>query len=247
MDPKVPCAIMPISFDFMREVAYSCVNTQTMEIFVANPIKAVVFDLGGVLIDWNPLHLYRKMLPDEESAQRFIAEICTPDWNRQMDAGRPFADCVAELVDLHPGQEELIAAFHKRWPEMLGGPIEGTVEILEALRKDGVTLHAITNWSAETFPIGVERYPFLGFFDVRIVSGEHRLAKPDPAIFELFLRESGLKAPDCVFIDDNSDNIDTASRLGFHAIHFQNPDRLADELRSLGLLDRHHRSSSSIA
>lgn len=203
---------------------------------VASAIKAVVFDLGGVLIDWNPLYLYRRLLPDEETARRFLAEVCTPDWNGQFDAGRPFADGVAELAGQHPHHAELISAFHTRWPEMLGGAIDGTVEILAQLHRDGVPLHAISNWSAETFPVAVERYPFLSLFDVVIVSGERKIAKPDPAIFELFLEEAGLQAKDCVFIDDNADNIDTASRLGFHAIRFRDPATLRETLQSLGVL-----------
>jgi 2-haloacid dehalogenase len=201
-----------------------------------NPIKAVVFDLGGVLIDWNPLHLYRQLLPDEATAQRFLDEICTPDWNRQMDAGRPFAEAVAELAGRHPQHEALISAFHTRWPDMLGGAIEGTVAILDELHRERVALHAISNWSAETFPVARERYPFLTRFDVLIVSGERKLAKPDPAIFELFLAEAGLLPGECVFIDDNAENIATAAQLGFHAIRFHDPGQLAAELRQLGLL-----------
>ncbi|CAM5775304.1 hydrolase [Labrys miyagiensis] len=199
-------------------------------------IKAVVFDLGGVLIDWNPLYLYRQLIPDEVEAQRFLADICTPEWNRQMDAGRPFAEAVSELSGLYPHHEALISAFHTRWPDMLGGVIEGTVAILDQLHREGVALHAISNWSAETFPIARERYPFLAHFGVLIVSGERKLAKPDPAIFELFLAESGLEANACVFIDDNADNIATAAALGFRAVHFHDPSSLAARLREFGLL-----------
>lgn len=203
---------------------------------VADPVKAVVFDLGGVLIDWNPLYLYRQLLPDEESARRFLAEVCTPAWNGQFDAGKPFAEGVAELSAEFPHHGELISAFHTRWPEMLGGAIEGTVAILEELRREPVALHAISNWSAETFPFAAERFGFLGHFEVLVVSGERKLAKPDPAIFELFLREAGLPASACVFIDDNADNIATASRLGFKALRFRDPETLRRDLGELGLL-----------
>ncbi|MGJ4858456.1 HAD-IA family hydrolase [Labrys sp. La1] len=203
---------------------------------MANPIKAVVFDLGGVLIDWNPLYLYRRLLPDEERARRFLAEVCTPAWNGQFDAGKPFAEGVAELSAQFPHHGELISAFHTRWSEMLGGAIEGTVAILEELRRQDVALHAISNWSSETFPIAAERYAFLSHFEVLIVSGERKLAKPDPAIFELFLREAGLPASACVFIDDNAENIATASHLGFKAIRFSDPEALRRDLGTLGLL-----------
>ncbi|MFT4130147.1 HAD family hydrolase [Labrys sp. (in: a-proteobacteria)] len=204
---------------------------------MADPIKAVVFDLGGVLIDWNPLYLYRQLLPDEESARRFLAEVCTPAWNGQFDAGKPFAEGVAELSGEFPHHGELISAFHTRWSEMLGGAIEGTVAILEELRREEVALHAISNWSSETFPIAAERYAFLSHFEVLIVSGERKLAKPDPAIFELFLQETSLSPRDCVFIDDNAENIATASRLGFKAIRFRDPETLRRDLGELGLLN----------
>ncbi|WP_245443257.1 HAD family hydrolase [Labrys okinawensis] len=203
---------------------------------MADSIEAVVFDLGGVLIDWNPLYLYRRLLPDEEAARRFLAEVCTPAWNGQFDAGKPFAEGVAELSAEFPHHGELISAFHTRWPEMLGGAIEGTVAILEELRRAEVALHAISNWSSETFPIAAERYAFLSYFEVLIVSGERKLAKPDPAIFELFLQETGLSATACVFIDDNAENIATASRLGFKAIRFRDPETLRRDLGALGLL-----------
>ncbi|WP_348535996.1 HAD family phosphatase [Labrys sp. LIt4] len=203
---------------------------------MADSIEAVVFDLGGVLIDWNPLYLYRRLLPDEEAARRFLAEVCTPAWNGQFDAGKPFAEGVAELSAEFPHHGELISAFHTRWPEMLGGAIEGTVAILEELRRAEVALHAISNWSSETFPIAAERYAFLSYFEVLIVSGERKLAKPDPAIFELFLQETGLSATACVFIDDNAENIAAASRLGFKAIRFRDPETLRRDLGALGLL-----------
>lgn len=203
---------------------------------MSESIKAVVFDLGGVLIDWNPLYLYRKLLPDEDAARKFLAEICTPAWNGQFDAGKPFAQGVAELSARHPQHDALIAAFHARWPEMLGGPIEDTVAILEELRQSGMALHAISNWSAETFPHALERFAFLSHFEVTIVSGEHKLAKPDPAIFELFLRQAGLPAGACVFIDDNADNVAVAASLGFQAVRFHDADGLRRDLQTLGLL-----------
>ena len=155
-------------------------------------VKAAVFDLGGVLIDWDPRYLYRKLLADEAAVEEFLATVCTPEWNAEQDRGRPFAEGVAELVERHPAHAAAIAAYHERWPEMLGGDIPGAVELLAELRATGVPLYALTNWSAETFVLARERFEFLDWFDGLLVSGEERMIKPDPAIFELLLDRFGL-------------------------------------------------------
>ena len=157
-------------------------------------VKAAVFDLGGVLIDWDPRYLYRKLLADEGEVEEFLATVCTPEWNAEQDRGRPFAEGVAELVERHPAHAAAIAAFHERWPEMLGGDIPGAVELLAELRATGLPLYALTNWSAETFVVARERFAFLDWFDGLLVSGEERIIKPDPAIFELLLDRFGLDA-----------------------------------------------------
>lgn len=196
---------------------------------------AIVFDLGGVLIDWNPRYLYRKLIPDEAEMERFLTEVCTLDWNARQDAGRPFAKGVAELVAIHPNLEPLITAYHDRWDEMLGDAVAGTVEILRSLRNDGYDLYALTNWSTETFPIAQERFPFLHWFEQTVVSGEEGTAKPDPLIYRRLLERTGRAAAECIYIDDSAANVATAARLGFDAIRFEDAAGLETELKSRGI------------
>jgi 2-haloacid dehalogenase len=200
--------------------------------------KAVVFDLGGVLIDWDPRHLYRKLLADEAAVEEFLATVCTPEWNAELDRGRPFAEGVAELVERHPEHAAAIAAYHERWPEMVAGDIPGTVEVLAELRAAGVPLYALTNWSAETFAITRGRFEFLEWFDGLMVSGEERITKPDPAIFQLLLDRFGLDPAATVFVDDSEANVAAARRLGIDAIRFTGHDELRRELVARRLLPR---------
>ena len=199
--------------------------------------RVVVFDLGGVLIDWNPRYLYRQLFEDEAAMELFLAEVCHSAWNEEQDRGRTFADAVEEAAALYPEQRALIEAYHQRWDEMLAGPIEGTVAILADLKEAGHELHALTNWSAEKFPIARERYAFLTWFETVLVSGEHGLIKPDARIFELLLERIGREASACIYIDDSAKNIAAAEALGFEAIHFQGPEELRGELTGLGLLN----------
>ena len=200
--------------------------------------KAVVFDLGGVLIDWDPRYLYRKLLADEAAVEEFLATVCTPEWNAEQDRGRPFAEGVAELVERHPVHAAAITAYHERWTEMLGGDIAGTVELLDELRDTGVPLYALTNWSAETFGIARERYQFLEWFDGVLVSGEERMIKPDPAIFRLLLDRFGLDPGAAFYVDDSPANVAAAGELGFDAVRFTGPEQLRRDLEARGLLDR---------
>jgi 2-haloacid dehalogenase len=200
------------------------------------PVKAVVFDLGGVLIDWDPRYLYRKLLDDEAAVEEFLATVCTPEWNAEQDRGRPFAEGVAELVERHPVQAAAITAYHERWPEMLGGAVGGTVEVLAELRAAGVPVYALTNWSAETFGIARERFEFLEWFDGVLVSGEERMIKPDPAIFRLLLDRFGLDPGATFYIDDSPANLAAADRLGFDAVRFTSPAQLRRDLEARGLL-----------
>jgi 2-haloacid dehalogenase len=203
---------------------------------MATQITAVAFDLGGVLIDWNPRHLYRKLFDGEEEAmERFLAEVCTPDWNARLDAGRPFAEAVAELVAAHPDQAELISAYQLRWAEMLGEAFDGTVAILRELRSAGLRTYALSNWSAETFPVTGARYPFLREMDGILISGDARVSKPDPAIFREFLARFGLTPAQTVFVDDWDRNVATATALGMIAVRFVGPIQLRSDLRRLGL------------
>ena len=200
--------------------------------------KAVVFDLGGVLIDWDPRYLYRKLLADEAAVEEFLATVCTPEWNAEQDRGRPFAEGVAELVERHPVHAAAITAYHERWTEMLGGDIGGTVELLAELRAAGVPLYALTNWSAETFGIARERFEFLSWFDGVLVSGEERIIKPDPAIFRLLLDRFGLDPQATFYVDDSPVNVAAARELGFDAVRFTEPERLRRDLETRGLLAR---------
>lgn len=198
------------------------------------PPSIVVFDLGGVLFDWDPRHLYRDLFDDEQQMERFLAEVVSPAWNATLDAGRPFADAVADAQQQHPEHTDLIAAYRERWPSMLRGPIDGTVAILAELHSRGVPLYALTNWSAEMFP-HARAYPFMGLFRAHVVSGEIGMVKPDPAIYAHLLGVVGEPAQSCVFIDDARANVDAARAAGLHGIVFTTPDNLRRDLGRLGL------------
>ena len=198
--------------------------------------RVVVFDLGGVLIDWNPRYLYRQLIEDEAAMELFLTEVCHSAWNEEQDRGRSFAAAIEEAAGRHPEQRALIEAYHHRWEEMLAGPIAGSVDLLEELKAAGHELHALTNWSAEKFPVARERYAFLTWFATILISGEHGLIKPDPRIFELLLERIGHDAGACIYIDDNPKNAAAAAALGFDAIQFASPGQLRDDLARRGLL-----------
>jgi 2-haloacid dehalogenase len=197
---------------------------------------AIVFDLGGVLIDWNPRHLYRKLIEDEARMEWFLAEVCHTAWNEEQDRGRSFAAAIEEAAARHPEHRALIAAYFERWEEMMAGPIEGTVRILEELERAGHELHALTNWSAETFPFARDRFAFLDRFESILVSADIGLIKPEPAIFQLLLERIGRAPAECIYIDDNPKNAAAAAALGLDAIAFEDAERLRDGLVRRGLL-----------
>jgi 2-haloacid dehalogenase len=199
-------------------------------------VTAVVFDLGGVLIDWDPRYLYRTLFADEVAMEDFLTTVTTPEWNRAQDAGRPWSEAVEELAARHPEKRDLIEAYWQRWPETLGGSIEPSVAVLRDLRATGVRLYALSNWSAETFPIARPRYPFLDWFDGIVISGQERLIKPDARIFEVLLDRYDLLPEQTVFIDDHAPNVEAAAALGIRAIPFTDAETLRTELRALGLL-----------
>jgi len=199
--------------------------------------EAVVFDLGGVLIDWDPRRLYRKLLADEAAVEEFLATITTAEWNAEQDRGRPFAEAVAELVERHPAHAAAITAYHERWTEMLGGEIPDTVAVLADLRDAGVPLYALSNWSAETFRLTRDRFPFLEWFDGLVVSGKEGVIKPDRRIFELLLDRFGLVAGSTLFVDDSRANVDAARAAGMDAVQFRGAGRLRRDLAARGLLD----------
>jgi 2-haloacid dehalogenase len=199
-------------------------------------LTTVVFDLGGVLIEWDPRRMYRTLFDDEAEMEQFLAEVCTPAWNTEQDRGRPIAEATATLVAEFPEHAELIEAFYRRWEEMLGSPMWGTVDIVDELHARGVRLVALTNWSHETFPTARPRMRFLDHFDGVLVSGEVKLIKPDPAIFELLMHSHDIDPATAVFVDDSSANVETATQLGFDAIHFESSEQLRRELTARGLL-----------
>ena len=199
--------------------------------------NTIIFDLGGVLIDWNPVYLYRKVFTDEGEMKTFLQEVCHPAWNRQQDGGRPFAEAVAEQTALFPHYKDYIEFYHQRWEEMLGGPIEENVRVLEDLhRNPDLHVHAITNWSAETFPIAERKYPFLEYFEDIIVSGKLGMLKPDAVIFEVLLDRHSIPPERAIFIDDVQENIAGAEALGIHGIHLTPETDLRKELQKLGVL-----------
>ena len=197
-------------------------------------VDTVIFDLGNVLIQWNPRHLFRKIFGADESAMEyFLSEVCNTEWNEQQDGGRLWKDAIAEAIARHPNHEANINAYFDRWSEMIPGEIEETVQILEQLRQLNIRLLALTNWSAETFHIAEARFPFLQWFEGIVVSGRERLIKPDPAIFHLMIERYQLRPEATVFIDDSLRNVEAAEREGLHGIHFLNADELRAQLKVL--------------
>jgi 2-haloacid dehalogenase len=196
----------------------------------------VLLDVGGVLVDWNPRHLYRRLFADERGMEEFLATVCTQAWNEEQDLGRPFADGVRLLTERHPRWAAEICAYDAHWDEMLKGPIAGSVALLGELRRRGVALFALTNWSAEKFPASRARFAFFEWFGGIVVSGEERLKKPDPRIFRLAASRFGLDPTATLFVDDSAPNVDAAAGLGFRTHRFVDPPALRRALVQHGLL-----------
>ncbi|MCA3554588.1 HAD family phosphatase [Aestuariivirga sp.] len=196
----------------------------------------VVFDIGNVLIHWDPRALYRKIFATGDEVEWFIANVCTQDWNLEQDRGRSFAEGVAALTALFPGHAGAIAAYDLRWHETVTGPIDGSVAILDELRASGTPLYAITNFNQHKFREALQRFPFLGLFRDTVVSGDERVLKPDAAIYHLLLERNGLAAGDCVFIDDSLRNVEGAVAVGMKGVHFTTPEALRRQLAALGVL-----------
>ncbi|MDX1939084.1 MAG: HAD family phosphatase [Saprospiraceae bacterium] len=200
-------------------------------------LNTIIFDLGGVLIDWNPEYVFRNVFDDEQEMYYFFENICTHDWNIQQDAGRSLAEATEILVQERPDYESQIRAYYGRWREMLGGAIEETVEILDILRKqDSHRLLALTNWSHETFPTALERYDFLHWFEGIVVSGEEKLIKPDPRIYNLLIDRYQVEPQRALFIDDNVKNVTGAQSVGLQAVRFESPGQLRGFLKENGVL-----------
>jgi 2-haloacid dehalogenase len=200
------------------------------------PINTVIFDLGGVLIDWNPRYLYRKVFQDEARMEYFLEHICSSHWNEEQDGGRSLKVGTELLIAQHPDWENEIRLFYGRWTEMIGGVFKDTIQILSAIKNTGnYKLYALTNWSAETFPIAQQRYDFLNWFDGILVSGAEGVKKPDPRIYQLLLERFDINPTKAIFIDDNFRNVLAARYEGIPTIHFKSAQQLAHELELVGL------------
>ncbi len=202
-----------------------------------NKIDTIIFDLGGVLIDWNPEHVYKEVFNnDQQKVDWFLNNICTSDWNVEQDAGRNLSEGTQILVNQFPEYEDLIRIFYDRWEDMIGGVIKETEDILHFLKQENkYKLYSLTNWSHETFPIPLHRYDFFKNFEGIVVSGDEKTRKPFPKIYKILLDRYNLNPGSCLFIDDNHDNIVTAEKLGINGIHYKNTDQLINDLSEYGI------------
>jgi 2-haloacid dehalogenase len=199
--------------------------------------NTIIFDLGNVLIDWNPSYLFTKLIEDDKKRKYFLENICTSDWNEEQDAGRPIKEATETLVAEHPEWKELIEAYYGQWEEMLGGAIHDTVDIFHELKqKNQYKFYALTNWSAELFPIALDRYEFLHWFDGRVVSGEEKLRKPFPEFYQILLNRYKINPAESILIDDNFRNIQGGEAVGIPGIHFTSAPALRETLVKLELL-----------
>jgi 2-haloacid dehalogenase len=196
----------------------------------------IVFDLGMVLIAWDPRNLYRKVFDDPAKMEWFLANVCTHDWNLEQDRGRSFDDGVIEATARHPEYALEIAMYRDRWMEMIPGAIAGSVAILEELHAKGAPLYAITNWNGDTFRATQKRFPFLGLFRDIVVSGDEKLIKPNPEIFELLARRNNIRFADSLFIDDSLKNVKGAEAVGMKGHHFTSPEDLRTALETHAVL-----------
>jgi 2-haloacid dehalogenase len=200
-------------------------------------INTIIFDLGGVLIDWNPKYLYRKIFNTEQEVEWFLNNICTSEWNDQQDAGRSFEDATKELIAKHPDWEPAISAWYGRWQETIKGPIEETVKILSSIKdSQRFRLYALTNWSSETFPWAYNTFTFLHWFHGIVVSGNENTRKPFPEFYQILFDRYNVDPLNSLFIDDNIKNIQGAQAVGLQTIHFQSPEQVKAELIGKGIL-----------
>ena len=199
-------------------------------------VDTIIFDLGGVLIDWNPRYMYRKIFKTEEETEWFLENVTTSEWNENQDAGYPLHKATEELVAKHPKWEPEIKAYYGRWLEMLGDQIHETVEILQQLKKTGkYKLYALTNWSAETFPHALKRFEFFKMFEGIVVSGEEKMRKPSAAFYKIIIDRYHLDPSKTIFVDDSLRNIKGAETVGITGIHFHNPSQLKETLQGMGI------------
>ncbi|MFT5237306.1 MAG: 2-haloacid dehalogenase [Flavobacteriaceae bacterium] len=199
-------------------------------------IKNIVFDFGGVLVDWNPRYLFKDIFNDDEKMEHFLGNICSDSWNIQQDAGRTLADGTKILQEQFPEDSEMIQKFYDGWEVMLKDEIPENTKLLSQFDREKFRLWGLTNWSGETFPIALERFDFFKEFEGIVVSGDEKMIKPNEEIYLLLLERYSLKAEESIFIDDNYKNIIAANKLGFHTIHFTENVNLEKRLQELGLL-----------
>lgn len=200
-------------------------------------INTIIFDLGGVMIDWNPRYLFSKIFEDGAEMEFFLSEVCSPAWNHEQDAGRSLEEATNLLITQYPSYESQIRAFYGRWTEMLNGSISRSVIIQQLLIRDPrYKVVALTNWSAETWGWALEIFPFLHDFDGVLVSGQEKMAKPEHRIYELCLERFGIEADKSIFIDDSERNVIAAQEVGIHGIHFRSAEQMEGELRAMGIL-----------
>ncbi len=203
---------------------------------MTNSIQAIIFDFGGVLIEWDPRNLYRQCFQTPEQMEQFLTDVNFSQWNLEFDRGRPFAEGIADLSAQFPQHASSIQLMGTRWEETLGDSIRGTVDILRELQQAGYPLYALSNWSAETFPIARRKFDFFDAFREIVLSGAVGMIKPERGIFEFLLQKTGRPAHECLFIDDAQANIEQARAMGFQTIHFQSPEQLKMELQTMKLL-----------
>jgi 2-haloacid dehalogenase len=205
---------------------------------MTSSIKAIIFDFGNVLLNWDPRNIYQRFFPNDlDGMERFLKEVNFADWNLQQDKGRPFAEGVAVLSREFPHYSHLIQAFQDHWIDSVGEPIAGTITILKRLKQAGYPVYGLSNWSAETFPYARSRHAFFDLLDDMVISGEVGHVKPEQEIYHLLLDRIGRPAQECLFIDDALPNIRQAQKMGFAVIHFQSPEQLESSLRDLKILD----------
>lgn len=207
------------------------------KIIMNQRINTIIFDLGAVLIDWNPKYVFTKIFDTEEKMNWFFQNICTSEWNEKQDAGRSLKEATEELVAIYPEHENEVRAYYDRWEEMLDDPINDTVKILRQLKGSGqFKLYALTNWSAETFPVALQRYDFLQWFDGIVMSGEEKTRKPFADIYHILLSRFKVNPNEAIFIDDSLRNINGAEAVGIKGIHFQSPEQLSRALQEVGII-----------
>ena len=200
-------------------------------------IKAIIFDYGNVLIEWDPRLIYNRYFPDDsEGMERFLKEVDFMGWNTHQDKGRTFKEGIADLSARFPQYAYLIQAYHDYWADSIGAAHWGTVEIMRQLKAKGYSLYGLSNWSTETFPFAREKYDFFDLFDDMVISGAVGYVKPEPEIYHIMLEKIDRPAQECLFIDDSLPNINQANTMGFNTIHFTSSEQLKKELTQLGLL-----------